>query len=1069
MSNYTKAQTWSSINNSLNNIISGIDSLGSNIKRMNQINTNDEFEKRYDDYLKVIDYADNHVRKNGYDTKEGFLYALQDSTGVDIKFADKVLKEYNWDPTRTNNATLTSWMLENNYGINSWKRDKITESLNKNDENKIKNYITSNLVDYANNLLKTDPYSMYDWRPGVNKEYSNLLNAKKISEATGIDEKRIAEILNNSTVKDELDNWIDTELSDKFDELTQVQEKARLQNDTQPYLNTIVDQCVSSDVSIDYLKKYVEQGLVESGITIFGKDIVNKYRTETYEYYINQKSIEFGKNNFLLDDYEFHEKFIQYNTNLRKEIYGENAKEGSYSNNYASAYEAKKNTNQTSEAINVNEVINRLIDNPYIIQQEDFSDDGIAKMMNYDSKKDLISSANEKDYNTFTRIRQQVSTAQSIIDNNNKSLEESVKKYNVELKTEFETAFSENCKSLIKNVSTNTDTIYTFDNIADICSNGLFEKADELLDNAGWTTITDFISTCTQVAKISATNFASNVDEQSIAYYVSQRRNNIFGSSINISNYYVGDVSVKTEAGERTSKKDNMYVILNEDKVETNKTIDNPYYSFNPYQEITDWAIIDDYSKDNNFKTGLKVIDYEGFTEFLNGFKDENLKNDPYFIQSLIIKWNSAYSNLPSTEDEQIMFFNVQKDSYVQKVLHGNIEEGMNGLKSLYKVCPTSEINSLNTTISSTQKAIENMSEFNQINDVITNVIESYNFGDNNEYYNKLKQNASYNLDLAYKYSEQLYNGTKTIDEITQEINDIFALQVYDDSMKQLEQNIKKSTNFVEFISAKDMNLFTDNFKLNYQNINEGTMYNMDANEVANFNSWFINQVNGKTVSIDSIYETLFDVSSNGSDKITIGKEEYKEKKENNPIYSKTLMIKGTLDYVSGKAKYLKDKLIKVNNLKDSDLQLINFKDKDSSYYDIAFYEPVTGNIYLMPNDNSLNNIICMRIDDTNKETLDNNLKSNKLVTVNKYMTSGVTIDYDYSKYLSENRENIKKQSDEASKIITDLNRAEINKYNDWNESQNNKKETTKTTNDSNILPNSDMSIADKYRSYYGI
>ena len=512
-----------------------------------------------------------------------------------------------------------------------------------------------------------------------------------------------------------------------------------------------------------------------------------------------------------------------------------------------------------------------------------------------------------------------------------------------------------------------------------------------------------------------------------------------------------------------------MYVILNEDKVETNKTIDNPYYSFNPYQEITDWAIIDDYSKDNNFKTGLKVIDYEGFTEFLNGFKDENLKNDPYFIQSLIIKWNSAYSNLPSTEDEQIMFFNVQKDSYVQKVLHGNIEEGMNGLKSLYKVCPTSEINSLNTTISSTQKAIENMSEFNQINDVITNVIESYNFGDNNEYYNKLKQNASYNLDLAYKYSEQLYNGTKTIDEITQEINDIFALQVYDDSMKQLEQNIKKSTNFVEFISAKDMNLFTDNFKLNYQNINEGTMYNMDANEVANFNSWFINQVNGKTVSIDSIYETLFDVSSNGSDKITIGKEEYKEKKENNPIYSKTLMIKGTLDYVSGKAKYLKDKLIKVNNLKDSDLQLINFKDKDSSYYDIAFYEPVTGNIYLMPNDNSLNNIICMRIDDTNKETLDNNLKSNKLVTVNKYMTSGVTIDYDYSKYLSENRENIKKQSDEASKIITDLNRAEINKYNDWNESQNNKKETTKTTNDSNILPNSDMSIADKYRSYYGI
>ena len=239
--------------------------------------------------------------------------------------------------------------------------------------------------------------------------------------------------------------------------------------------------------------------------------------------------------------------------------------------------------------------------------------------------------------------------------------------------------------------------------------------------------------------------------------------------------------------------------------------------------------------------------------------------------------------------------------------------------------------------------------------------------------------------------------------------------------MKQLETNIKNSSGFVDFISGQDMNLFTSDFKLNYQKINEGTMYNMTDKEVDSFNSWLINQINGNEVKLEDINKTLFSISSNGNEKITYDGKEYKEGNKKNPVYTKALMIKGTLDYISGKTNYMKDLLINVKGFKDGDLKLINYKSDDGSYYDIALYDEKYGDIYLMPNDNSVNNLLCLTVKDDFKESIDVNLKGNNLITVSNYMTTGVNKPIDFSKYLSSEKDNIKQKTNFMSKIISNL------------------------------------------------
>ena len=1147
MSYYTKSKIWENINSNVNSMANSVASLKKSFDYGKQYDMNREFDNRYEDYQAVVDYADANAYTK-YDSIDNFINSASADLNIDSKFIKNVIESNYYDPTMNNGATMTSWMLQNKTGSTKWNRNQITKALNKSDETTIQNYILSGLETYAQELVSKDPYSMYDWEPSVKKKYTELLDPKAISEATGIDERRVQDVINNSTIKENVDNIYDTKLREYFDGLKEQQENARIKQAAGTYITSVIDQCVANNTSTEDFKKILDESIVESGLNLTeSPEILERYRYEAYESYIAKKSIEFGKENFLLDDYEFHEKFVEYNTNLRKELYGTENNKSNYMFNYADAYTSKvesgtsynealskeidtanddyiKNINNiiTVNLSNINsnidennessvlysekysdinsfvsdiikdengesifssideladwcvknnktelyknvrttynkiknteksvideeqkkidtettnlknqyynsieilskDIVNQLANNPYLIINNDFSNDGIAKLLGYESYQALVDTNDTTLFGYFDLIYNQVIQAKNTIASQKASLEKSAKDYNAELKTQFEESFSRNCTNLIDEAKTNTNTIYSLDYIANYCSRTMFETADELIDNGSWTVIDDFIKTCTEIAKITANNFSSRIDEQYIADYVMNRRDNLVGSSINIATYSTSDYSVSIQTGERTSKKDNMFAILNEDVIETDKEIKNPYYTFNPYQNLTDWTLINELSEDKNFQAGLKVIDYDGFVEYLNTISDENLKKDPYFVQALIIQWNSAYTNVPTSEEQQEMIFDVQLNSATQNILDGNYTEGMQELSNLSATAPPDKIGEINTAISQAKTLIKNQTEFEQVQEIINNVIEGYKFGGDNKYYNILKSNATNNFNLSYRYAEELKNGTKTIEQVTEEIYSLFAQKNYDESMKQLETNIKNSSGFVDFISGQDMNLFTSDFKLNYQKINEGTMYNMTDKEVDSFNSWLINQINGNEVKLEDINKTLFSISSNGNEKITYDGKEYKEGNKKNPVYTKALMIKGTLDYISGKTNYMKDLLINVKGFKDGDLKLINYKSDDGSYYDIALYDEKYGDIYLMPNDNSVNNLLCLTVKDDFKESIDVNLKGNNLITVSNYMTTGVNKPIDFSKYLSSEKDNIKQKTNFMSKIISNL------------------------------------------------
>lgn len=113
-----------------------------------------------------------------------------------------------------------------------------------------------------------------------------------------------------------------------------------------------------------------------------------------------------------------------------------------------------------------------------------------------------------------------------------------------------------------------------------------------------------------------------------------------------------------------------------------------------------------------------------------------------------------------------------------------------------------------------------------------------------------------------------------------------------------------------------------------------------------------------------------------------------------------------------------------------------------------------------MPNDNSVNNILCLTVKDDFKESIDGNLKGNNLITVSNYMTTGVNKPIDFSKYLSKQKDNIKLQIDNSSRVISNINRPEINRYVDsYNKSLEEPKDVQLTG----------LEQVDKYRRYYGI
>ena len=162
MSSYTKAKVWDQIYSTMVNLPSGIASTASAMNAMNQNSINRDLENRYEEYQSGVDSADSHSVNPAYDSREGFIQAASAATGVDRKFVKNVLDSVNWDPTRTNNSTLTDWMAQNGYGTNSWKRNYKTKKVSENSRGTIIDLIETGMQDFANNKLTEGPYTFFE-------------------------------------------------------------------------------------------------------------------------------------------------------------------------------------------------------------------------------------------------------------------------------------------------------------------------------------------------------------------------------------------------------------------------------------------------------------------------------------------------------------------------------------------------------------------------------------------------------------------------------------------------------------------------------------------------------------------------------------------------------------------------------------------------------------------------------------------------------------------------------------------------------------------------------------------
>ena len=103
---------------------------------------------------------------------------------------------------------------------------------------------------------------------------------------------------------------------------------------------------------------------------------------------------------------------------------------------------------------------------------------------------------------------------------------------------------------------------------------------------------------------------------------------------------------------------------------------------------------------------------------------------------------------------------------------------------------------------------------------------------------------------------------------------------------------------------------------------------------------------------------------------------------------------------------------------------------------------------------------MCLTVKDDFKESIDVNLKGNNLITVSNYMTTGVNKPIDFSKYLSKQKDKIKFQIYDASRVISNINRPEINRYVDA---------YNKSTEEPKNIQLTGLEQVDKYRRYYGI
>lgn len=321
MSSYTKAKVWDQVYSTMVNLPSGIASTASALNAMNKNSINRDLEKRYEEYQAFVDYADSHSVNPAYKSMEGYIQAASEATGIDRKFIKNVLDSVNWDPTRTNNSTLTDWMVQNGYGTNSWKRNYITKKISENSRGTIIDLIETGMQDFATNKLTEGPYTFFENERSSRDELRRLCDAQYISESTGMSKEYVQSMLSDGGIMETINKWYDEDYTSMLRDYEDQQNSALISTQTKNLVTVNAKQAVSENQTAEQFINGVYESINKTGYNVaFGKYDTDMMISTAISAYMAEYAVEFTRNNFALSDYEFRTRFFAQMEAKRDEI-----------------------------------------------------------------------------------------------------------------------------------------------------------------------------------------------------------------------------------------------------------------------------------------------------------------------------------------------------------------------------------------------------------------------------------------------------------------------------------------------------------------------------------------------------------------------------------------------------------------------------------------------------------------------------------------------------------------------------------------------------------------------------
>ena len=1028
MSTYAKkAQLW----NSIYSTTMGLTESAGQIAQMSRNFRDIELENNLDDYQKVIDYTDQHQQAIGYSSREGFVKTASYYTGVNESFINKMLDTTKWDPTIEKNVGMTEWLTKNNLGTESWRAKRISQLLDEDDSGKIKTYLQQGLTDAVNTEIENNPYSLENWSAFTDKKLTELMNPENIAEATGISIERVKVLMDDSSISDNVYDWYNNKFAPNMDELKFQQQQAKIRQNTTTGLNYLAAQSVAEEWSDEEFMSQAQSMIDSSGLNL----ITNPYERDritydAYNYYVAQKTAEWGKQNVTLSKKDFIKACSKFNEDLRYNMYISYQASGKDRElpddfktaspaDYALAYENAQNERDSANEdyiVNTNRLVAELQINPEMALSFD-TPEKIIQEIGFSDMAEVYKDNNK--FSSYSRATSAVSSALGIINENINKQVEAADKMVKDIRTQYTAEVTANFNAMPNNVKSG-DTV-TFDEQIAVATGGLFTDTDTFVDNNSSEVINEAIKAFDESMKKAGT--VSGDDTQKIAIAVSSRNVARDGVLVDCASITLNSTSVTTEIKPRTSPDDEKYALFGDDyPYEIDRTLNPASIAFTADKYmISDWAVLGE----DGMKAGLVIYDYSGFVDFVESDEDikEKSKN-PYYMRDLAIQWNMAIIGSSDIDAEAIAMDSndLQVYTLLSDRKYDEAYDQMNDNISIYK----SDMGRYNTMMSRIEAARGNDKYYEFAIGVVNDVISDIPVNKNGAYYNEIINNNAMKTEMAINIARDLRDDKVTPTQAVENANAAVAKKIYDSGMKQTEKFLRDST-----LSFSDMqegtmpeyNANINSFRDTYKMMSEGTYLGAISSDYTQYSAWMMNAVAGNKVTFDDVYEYIWETRNkdkygNIPDKVEINGKNIKKssKDENNVFRSQAVDIYGSLMWASSKSEYMMQAMknagiIDGKNVNESNMMLVNLKtDRFStgSIYDIALYDKGSGAVYFMPGD-CTDYVYQFRVDYNKSNLIDAQMSlSSRMVTINDTMLDAGSMMYSVEKDKEKTKQQLK-------------------------------------------------------------